>query len=128
MCDAVLPSAYRERVVKARLPHTCYSCGYPIMPGEHYEHASGIWDGSADDYRRHLLCSLLDRQAGECGCWEFGGLQDAQGRRDLSWVYRRAWETVTRRSWGTEPRDAGSISTGEPDAEDDVLCFVEARP
>lgn len=98
MCDSY-PSAYSERLVVARLVHTCYSCGFSIVRGEAHQHASGIWDGRPDDYRRHLLCVELDRLSGEDGCWTFGGLQDARDLSETSWIFRRAWETVTRRPW-----------------------------
>lgn len=96
MCDFEGPSAYRERLVTARLPHRCYSCGFPIMRGEVYHHASGVWDGRGDDYRRHQLCAVLEqRYTGEhSGCWTFGDLSGGVG--GASWVVQRAWETVMR--------------------------------
>lgn len=94
MCDEERPSAYRARHVTARLVHTCYSCGLPIVRGEVYEHASGVWAGSPEDFRRHLLCALLESKQGEDGnCWTFGSLPDGTGP-GWSWVLTRAWETV----------------------------------
>lgn len=93
MCDGEKPIAYRERHVTARRVHECYACGLPIMRGEVYEHASGVWDGRPAAFKRHLLCSLLESKQGEHGCWLFGSLSDGM---DLmaSWVLKRAWETV----------------------------------
>lgn len=96
MCDLGRPTAYRERVVTARLPHDCYACGFPIIPGEEYEHASGVWGGRGCDYRRHLLCSVLERAQGECGCWEFGSLPEGFDIM-APWVINRAWRVVMRR-------------------------------
>ena len=108
MCDSY-PSAYQERLVTARLPHTCFSCGFAIMRGELYQHASGIWDGDPADYKRHLLCVELDRQSGEDErCWTFGELQDARDSDDHSWTFRRAWETVTRRPWNDDDHSAST--------------------
>lgn len=94
MCDS-RPSAYRERHVTARLTHDCYACGFPIVKGEVYEHASGVWDGSGSDFRRHLLCSVLERAQGECGCWTFGSLPEGFDP-GASWVLRRAWDVAMR--------------------------------
>jgi hypothetical protein len=95
MCDT-LPNAYRKRLVTARLPHDCYSCGYPIIPGETYHHASGVWDGRGDDYRRHELCAVLEEgYSGEhSGCWTFGALRE--GVNSTACAVQRAWAAVMR--------------------------------
>lgn len=95
MCDFEKPQAYRERVVTARLVHDCYACGFPIVRGERYEHASGVWDGRGDDFRRHLLCAVLEKAQGECGCWMFGSLPEGFDLMS-SWVLKRAWAVVMR--------------------------------
>lgn len=60
MADLEMPQAYREEVRRARLVHTCESCRLPIMRDEPYAYCSGVWDGYANDYKRHLLCALLE--------------------------------------------------------------------
>lgn len=97
MCDYEQPSALRVRLVTARLPHGCISCGFPIMPGEVYRHVSGVWGGRGEDYRRHELCAVLeDALEGDDGCGvPFGALCDVDVS-DQSWVWQRAYAVVMR--------------------------------
>lgn len=104
MCD-IHPSAVTARHVVARLPHQCDSCFQWIVIGEVYHYTSGIWDGSPERFRRHLLCSLLESQLKDDeGCWLYGSLAEARDFNDRSPTFRRAWETVFQRPWG-EPED-----------------------
>lgn len=41
---------------KARKEHTCCECGAAIIPGQRYERASGLWDGSWDTYKTCKVC------------------------------------------------------------------------
>jgi len=101
MCD-IHPSAHLVRRIRARLPHTCYSCGQRIVPGETYRQDSGIWDGEPERYRRHELCAVLEEQLRDDeGCWIFGGLAEAQDFH-MGPTFRRAWEAVMRRPWNWE--------------------------
>lgn len=83
MCER--PSAYREEERTARLAHRCYACGGTIVRGERYNYASGVWDHRGEDYKRHLLCALLEsRTVGEDGCREIGALPWAGDLPSLS--------------------------------------------
>jgi hypothetical protein len=103
MCDAEMPKAYHARLVRARLPHDCESCPHPIMPGEQYHLATGVWDGEGRTYKRHQLCAVLEEQTGECGCWAFGALREVDPQ-DFSWVFQRAWKVVMGRPVDEESR------------------------
>lgn len=99
MCDSH-PDAHRARLVKARLPHTCYSCGFTIARGEVYHYASGVWDGEAADFKRHQLCAVLEERSGEPdGCVDLGSLRNARDSDHHSWVFRRAWSVVMGVEW-----------------------------
>lgn len=49
-------SCYREQIRKARKQHKCCECDEPILPGEKYEYASGVWEGRPDSFRTCLPC------------------------------------------------------------------------
>jgi hypothetical protein len=84
MCDgyeADGPQCWSEKWRKARKPHRCCACGETIQPGHTYHYLSGIWDGSAEDYKHCARCwtifdALEDRTEGvalllNCGeTWE----------------------------------------------------------
>lgn len=68
------------------------------MPGEVYNYTSGVWDGEAQDFKRHALCSVLEGQLRDpdgCGV-PFGSLREA-GPLHMSWVWQRAYAVVMRR-------------------------------
>jgi hypothetical protein len=50
------PSCYKQTVRKARKKHQCCECAQDIMPGQRYQHDSGIWDGSPNSYKTCLSC------------------------------------------------------------------------
>lgn len=58
-----LPAVFRQYTRKAKKEHQCCECRRPIMPGSHYQYSSGIWDGSAHDYKQCLNCSLVFNSA-----------------------------------------------------------------
>jgi hypothetical protein len=107
MCDLTQPAAFVRRVVKARLPHRCDSCGFTIQRGERYDYVSGIWDGEPNDYKRHELCAALEdalRKADD-GCGPgLGELWDARNW-DMSSTFCRAWSAVMRRAWDDEDEE-----------------------
>ena len=50
------------KIRKSRKTHKCEECGDPIVPGQRYEYASGIWDGRPDSHRTCLTCvAIRDR-------------------------------------------------------------------
>lgn len=71
----------------ARKAHTCCECQGTIQCGETYEHAKGIWEGEAGEFKTCHLCDNLRQDVcrdlyedeypafGELGaeCREFGG-------------------------------------------------------
>jgi hypothetical protein len=53
------PSCYREQQRTARKSHECCECHEPIVAGQKYEYASGVWDGSPGSYRTCLPCARI---------------------------------------------------------------------
>lgn len=72
MCD--LPTLYSEREVRARKQHRCCECRVSIKPGDTYNRADGLWDGSFHVLKTCPPCAearswLWDRlsRSDECG-------------------------------------------------------------
>lgn len=40
----------------ARRQHTCCECRATIQPGDVYEYASGVWDGTPDSFKTCMAC------------------------------------------------------------------------
>jgi hypothetical protein len=68
------PDIYRSKTVNARKQHTCCECGEKIRPGEEYEYASGLWEGSWEHYKTCGPCVLI-RSDVCCHSWIFGELR-----------------------------------------------------
>lgn len=66
---------YASKVVVAKKVHTCCECGEVIRPGEKYEYASGLWEGSWSHYKTCEIC-LRIREDVCCGKWLFGQLRE----------------------------------------------------
>lgn len=66
---------YSERIRGARKQHWCCECSEAIMPGQHYEDASGI-DAGGDPFRQRtcLPCSRIRAHYCPRG-WIFGELR-----------------------------------------------------
>lgn len=62
MCDCDAPSAFCQRTRTARKEHRCCECHAIIAKGESYEYSSGIWDGSASDYKTCALCVIARKE------------------------------------------------------------------
>lgn len=60
MSDA--PSCMISEIRKARKQHRCCECPSPIMPGEHYEHVSGVWDGRGESFKTCEPCAVFRQQ------------------------------------------------------------------
>lgn len=58
-CDYDSPSFYSQVMRKARKRHRCDECRGEIIPGQKYEHASGLWDGDLLDFKTCLSCKDL---------------------------------------------------------------------
>lgn len=63
MCDVIEPSAYVERVRRARKQHRCCECGDIIHIAELYVYASGVWDGYARSYKTCRRCATARDKA-----------------------------------------------------------------
>lgn len=68
---------YRAENRRARKPHRCRECGRTIRPGEHYQTATGLFDGL---WHGHRMCSHCEH-AGTvldilCGGWLWDELLD----------------------------------------------------
>lgn len=70
-CDFDGPSCYGETHRRARKQHKCAECRRPILPGQTYVYASGVWDGRGGDYKWCLRCDRLMKAymaADDCDC------------------------------------------------------------
>lgn len=68
------PSCSTISTRKARKEHRCCECSETILPGQQYEHISGIWDGHPSDHKTCLSCAeIRDHFACEDG-FEIGTL------------------------------------------------------
>jgi len=67
---------YNARMVTARKPHGCCECGEPIVKGEVYHRADGMWDGRWDHWATCRPCALI-RDDICCGWFVFGELREA---------------------------------------------------
>ena len=80
VCDWDPPSVYRRDRRTAATSHRCAECAGTIAPGERYEHAWGVWDGTADGFDTCPRClALRDWVEAHvpCVCWEHGNMRDA---------------------------------------------------
>jgi len=83
---------YSSKVVTARKEHTCCECGETIKPGDKYENASGLWEGSWDHYKTCEIC-LRIRSDVCCDGWLFGQLREAVWDAfGLDYVTGRTWD------------------------------------
>ena len=60
MSDA--PDAFRVTLRKARKQHHCCECPAPIVPGEIYEYASGVWEGRGQSFKTCTPCAEVREQ------------------------------------------------------------------
>lgn len=60
MSDA--PDAFCAVLRKARKQHHCCECMSPIMPGEIYEYASGVWVGTGQSFKTCTPCAEFRQQ------------------------------------------------------------------
>lgn len=68
-------SVYRKAEHTARKEHKCYECGRKIMPGERYESAFGIGDGTAYNMPTCPHCIAIREWVVAhvpCSCWCHG--------------------------------------------------------
>lgn len=75
-CDYEEPSIFRREMRRARKEHRCCECFRVILPGEEYEHDSGLWDGRWDRYKTCLGCSRIREAFCSSGC-VYGELVEA---------------------------------------------------
>jgi hypothetical protein len=65
------PSCSSEYVRTARKEHVCHECRKPIVRGQRYEYASGVWDGRPSSFKTCLLCVEI-RTHFACDGWIYG--------------------------------------------------------
>lgn len=73
------PDAYSKERRTARKAFRCYECHDHIRPGEQYERAASLYDGSWDVMR--TCCRCLDARDyitahAPCFCWAHGSMLD----------------------------------------------------
>ena len=73
------PIIYEAERVKARIAHKCYECGRAINPGDRYERARMLFDGSWQVDKTCARC--LDARDyitahAPCFCWLHGSMLD----------------------------------------------------
>lgn len=70
------PDVFREKIRTARKEHKCSECRQPILPGEKYEHVTGLWEGHWGTFKTCSACMEL-RDRFFCAGYVFGEvLQD----------------------------------------------------
>lgn len=109
VCD-IVSEAYREKLVRARTPHSCCECGGAIDPGERYYRVGGICEGQPWNACQHIYCYHFARSLNGIsargfheglhpfslgpeapdGCISFGGVAEFLG--DLSNEFDQATE------------------------------------
>lgn len=67
------PECFSRKRPRARKEHRCTECRETIEPGQQYEHASGIWDGSPDSFKTCLSCVEI-RDHFACNGFVYGEL------------------------------------------------------
>lgn len=79
MCDDHdYPTVFVETHPRARKRWLCCECTSPIVPGERYQRAFGVWDRSPDTHVTCLLCAWLrDAIVAADFCPTYGGLCEA---------------------------------------------------
>ena len=50
---------YREKLIKARIPHRCGACGEVVSMGHRYVKASWLWEGSVSSAKRCIRCQAI---------------------------------------------------------------------
>jgi len=63
------------KIVKARKAHKCCECREEIKPGEQYEHAKGVYDGSWSSWKTCITCTRIRRDYCPNG-WLYEGLEE----------------------------------------------------
>lgn len=64
-----------EKIRSARKAHRCCECGDAIQPGEQYEYAWGLSEGSWWSAKTCLICRRIRRD--HCCTWVYGHLREA---------------------------------------------------
>ena len=59
MDDGDGPEVVTEKMVRARVEHTCYECGHQIKPGELYELVKGKWEGEWSTFKTCRICKQV---------------------------------------------------------------------
>ena len=57
MTDGDAPSCFFVTLRRAKRQYHCCECPAPIMPGETYEYASGVWENQWRDFKTCLPCA-----------------------------------------------------------------------
>lgn len=80
-CDYEMPDVSRSARRTARKAYTCDECFSPILPGDQYENAWGVWEGESQTYRTCIRCLALRdwvQAHVPCFCWAYGNvIEDA---------------------------------------------------
>lgn len=126
-CDYEMPTVSRQSVHRARKPHRCGECGCEIKPGDIYEYAWGVWEGSAQSFRACERCHDARRWVQNnvpCLCWSYGNMLNDCGMAVLDARHRAPAEThgllfglfrrfaAITRSGGNPPRSSADFEYG----------------
>jgi len=60
---------------KANKKHLCGECGEDIVPGDNYEKASALFDGTIDVHKTCILCMRIRDDLCPCG-FHYGNLRE----------------------------------------------------
>lgn len=68
----MMPSCSNAISRTARRQHTCCECRATIQPGDVYEYASGVWDGTPGSFKTCMLCiDARNFYEGDCDSTSF---------------------------------------------------------
>lgn len=96
-CDYDPATFYVRSFPKARKRHRCDECPDIILPGEHYENVSGLWDGNFSVWKTCERCHDLRQWVKNnvpCLCWAHGSTIDDCKEAINEAVFRAPQETV----------------------------------
>ena len=64
-----------EKIVKAKIHHTCGECFRTINPGESYEYVKGLWEGYWSTHKTCMPCVNM-RDSLMCGNYCYGNVAE----------------------------------------------------
>jgi hypothetical protein len=101
-CDYDPPSFYEAAIHKARKQYKCSECAGYVWPGEPYERAAGLWEGTFWHWKTCERCydiRMWVQNNVPCFCFAHGGL-DETAEEAIEEAYSRARNEVVGLRFG----------------------------